>query len=120
LPSFGSTKAVITEARAILFKQYAESKIDYLSNKHPSGILVERHEIQNTIGTPEIKGVFALFSYKELFNGKNQDVLFELHLFQKDKWLIEYWITYPKTSKDHASKLIQTLMEDHKNSQPVK
>ena len=115
--SIGSPKEVVIGARTVLFNQYANSQIEYLSAKHQSGKLIERKEIPNKIGTPEIKGVFALFNYEESFAGKRQDVLSELYLFQKDKWLIKYRITYPKKSKDNARKLIDQLMEDHKNSQ---
>jgi hypothetical protein len=120
LISIGSPKEVILEAKTTLFRQYAEAEVQQLSQKHTSGKLVERKEIPNEIGTPEIKGVFALFSYTEPFAGKSQEVLSELHLFQKDKWLIKYRITYPKGSKDNARKLIDQLMTEHKNSQPRK
>ncbi len=119
LTSIGSRKEVVIGARTMLFNQYADSQIHYLATKHQSGKLVERKEIPNKIGTPEIKGVFALFNYEEPFAGKKQDVLSELHLFQKDKWLIKYRITYPRNSKDNARKLIDQLMEDHKDSQPA-
>lgn len=42
-----------------------------------------------------------------------RDVLSELYLFQKDKWLIKYRITYPSDIKDHAKKLIEKLISDH-------
>jgi hypothetical protein len=117
--SIGSPKEVVIGARTTLFKQYADEQIQYLSTKNQSAKLIGQKEINNEIGTPEIKGIFALFSYKEPFAGKNQEVLSELHLFQKGKWLIKYRITYPKSSKNNARKLIDQLMQDHKNSQPA-
>lgn len=117
LISIGSPAETILLARSTLFKQAADNEIAGILHFHPSGVLQEKQPFENLIGTKEIPGVHAIFTYEASSGGKKDPVISELYLFQKDDWLIKYRITYLRNSADIARERIKLLIEDHSKAQ---
>ncbi|MBN2684697.1 MAG: hypothetical protein JXR40_05415 [Pontiellaceae bacterium] len=117
LVSIGSRKSVVLNAKRLLFNQQSSAEIQDILNYNRPAELVESRAVENRMGTSEIDGLYAQFRYQEILGMTRNNVLSELYLFQKDKWLIKYRITYPAVIEEKAKKLIETLMLDHVSAQ---
>lgn len=107
----GSSTEIIQETRQTLFENHFNLLTSDITSQHRDTILLVEEEVSLQQPTLSLTGKKAVFNFKEIFGGPEQEIISELYLFQRGPWLIKYRISYPWAIQNQVRQVIGDFME---------
>ena len=92
------------------FEHHFDAELRAIDHYHPDAEQVRRERTWTTQEARSIPGEMAEFIYSDRFAKQDQRVVSQLHLFEFERRIVKYRITFPVSAQAHARAMVLSLL----------